>query len=202
MADPGVPRIARTLNGWMGSSNGPRFVPRVHRWLYQRTGGRLGHGIIGVPALLLHTTGRRSGLLRTAALVYGRDGTFYVVAASNYGGNRDPAWLDNIRANSRVRLQVARRQVEARARIVGPDDPGYARLLAVMNGVNRNRYDLYRARTARPIPFIVMGAAGGSTGAVGTASGTAGAGPSAPPASAQGALAPKRPPRRTPGAPR
>jgi deazaflavin-dependent oxidoreductase (nitroreductase family) len=183
----------------MGSSNGPRFVPRVHRWLYRRTGGRLGHGIIGVPALLLHTIGSRSGLLRTAALVYGRDGTFYVVAASNYGGDRDPAWLDNIRANSRVRLQVARRQVEARARIVGQDDPDYARLLAVMNGVNRNRYDLYRARTARPIPFVVMGAAGGPTGAAATASGTTGAGRSAPPA---GALAPKRPPRRTPGAPR
>jgi hypothetical protein len=25
-----------------------------------------------------------------------------------------------------------------------------------MNAVNRNRYDLYRARTARPIPLVVM----------------------------------------------
>jgi deazaflavin-dependent oxidoreductase (nitroreductase family) len=176
VADPGVPRIARTLNGWMGSSPGPAFVPRVHRWLYQRTGGRLGHGIIGVPSLLLHTTGRRSGLRRTAALVYGRDGGSYVVAASNYGGDHDPAWLDNIRANSRVWLQAARRHAEAEARIVPPGDPDYVRLLAIMNGVNRNRYDLYRTKTRRPIPFVVMNAteAGAEKGGV-SASGQAGA---------------------------
>jgi deazaflavin-dependent oxidoreductase (nitroreductase family) len=140
----------------MGTSAGPAFVPRVHRWLYQRTGGRLGHGIIGLPALLLHTTGRRSGLRRTAALVYGRDGGSYVVAASNYGGDHDPAWLDNIRANSRVWLQVARRHAEAEAWIVPPGDPDYARLLAMMNQVNRNRYDLYRAKTTRPIPLVAL----------------------------------------------
>jgi deazaflavin-dependent oxidoreductase (nitroreductase family) len=156
VADPGVPRIARTLNAWMGTSAGPAFVPRVHRWLYQRTGGRLGHGVIGLPALLLHTTGHRSGLRRTAALVYGRDGGSYVVAASNYGGDHDPAWLDNIRANSRVWLQVARRHAEAEARIVPPGDPDYARLLAMMNQVNRNRYDLYRAKTTRPIPLVAL----------------------------------------------
>jgi len=26
----------------------------------------------------------------------------------------------------------------------------------VMNAVNRNRYDLYRAKTARPIPLVAM----------------------------------------------
>jgi deazaflavin-dependent oxidoreductase (nitroreductase family) len=140
----------------MGTSTGPAFVPQLHRWLYQRSGGRLGHGVIGVPALLLQTTGRRTGLRRTAALVYGLEGDSYVVAASNYGGDRDPAWLHNLRANPRVQLQVARRHVQAEGRIVGPEGPDYARLLAVMNGVNRNRYDLYRSRTRRPIQLVVL----------------------------------------------
>lgn len=39
--------------------------PRFHRWLYQASGGRLGHGLIGAPALLLHTTGRRTGTRRS-----------------------------------------------------------------------------------------------------------------------------------------
>lgn len=156
VADPRIPRIARTLNGWMGTRPGPAWVPRVHRWLYQRTGGRLGHGIIGIPALLLHTTGRRTGLRRTNALVYGRDGGAYVVAASNYGGDHDPAWLDNIRADSRVQLQVGRRQVTAEALIVLPGEAGYAHLLAVMNAMSRNRYDHYRAKTTRPIPLVTL----------------------------------------------
>ena len=52
-------------------------------------------------------------------------------------------------------MQIARRHVDAEARIIRPDDAGYARLLAVMNVVNRDRYDLYRARTRRPIPLVV-----------------------------------------------
>jgi len=156
LLEPGVPRIARTLNGWMGTGSGPAFVPRLHRWLYLRTGGRLGHGIIGVPSLLLQTTGRRTGRTRNAALVYGRDGGSLVVAASNYGGERDPAWLRNLRADPRVRLQVGRRQLAAEARVVEPGDADYARLMALMNAVNRNRYVHYQARTARPIPLVLM----------------------------------------------
>jgi len=156
VAAPAVPRIARILNGWMGTNSGPAFVPGLHRWLYMRTGGRLGHGIIGVPALLLHTTGRRTGRLRTSALVYGRDGEALVVVASNYGGEHDPIWLQNLRADPRVQLQVSRRRVAATARVVEPGDADYARLMALMNAVNRNRYRHYQARTARPIPLVAM----------------------------------------------
>ena len=161
-AAPVVPGIARTLNGWMGKSTGPAFVPKVHRWLYERSAGRLGHGIIGVPALLLHTTGHRTGLRRTAALVYGRDGRAFVVAASNYGGDHNPAWLDNVRSNPRVQLQVARWQLVAEARIVEHDDADHARLFALMNRINHDRYDHYQARTARPIPLVVISVAEGA----------------------------------------
>ncbi len=50
-------------------------VLRVHQRIYEATDGRVGHGMIGVPTLLLRTTGRRSGATRTNALVYARDAT-------------------------------------------------------------------------------------------------------------------------------
>ena len=53
-------------------------VLRVHEALYKRTDGRLGHRMIGVPTLLLRTTGRRSGLTRTNALVYAAVATIIV----------------------------------------------------------------------------------------------------------------------------
>jgi deazaflavin-dependent oxidoreductase (nitroreductase family) len=129
--------------------------------MYQRSGGRLGHGVIGVPALLLHTTGRRTGLWRTAALVYARDGDSFVVAASNYGGEHDPAWVGNIRANPRVEVQVARRHLVADARVVERGAAGYGDLLALMNGINRDRYDRYQAGTQRQIPLVVISPAVG-----------------------------------------
>jgi F420H(2)-dependent quinone reductase len=41
----------------------------LHQRLYERTGGRIGHRLIGVPSALLRTTGRRTGQSRTSALV-------------------------------------------------------------------------------------------------------------------------------------
>ena len=63
---------------------------RLHQAIYERTDGRLGHRTIGVPTLLLRTTGRRSGATRTNGLVYARDGDAYLVVASNGGADREP----------------------------------------------------------------------------------------------------------------
>ena len=62
----------------------------VHQRLYERTDGRIGHRLIGVPSALLRTTGRRSGKVRTSALVYARDGDDYLLVASNGGSDRPP----------------------------------------------------------------------------------------------------------------
>jgi deazaflavin-dependent oxidoreductase (nitroreductase family) len=144
------------MEGWTGTNTGPAFVPGLHRWLYEASDGRIGHGIIGLPSLLLHTTGRRTGLRRTSALVYGRDGDSFVVVASNYGGPHDPAWLANIRADPRVELQVGRRRLVAEARVVEPGDADYARLWGLMNRVTHYRYDHYQAGTARSIRLVAM----------------------------------------------
>ena len=83
-------------------------VLRVHERIYKATDGRLGHNMIGVPTLLLRTTGRRSGATRTNGLVYARDGDDYLVVASNGGADAAPGWLHNVRANPDVEVQVGR----------------------------------------------------------------------------------------------
>lgn len=154
--EPPVPRIARALNRWMGPNSGPALVLHAHRWLYEHTDGRLGHGMIGAPALLLHTTGRRSGLRRTTALAYGREGDILVVAASNDGANHNPAWLYNVQVNPRVTRQVARSSLARDARVVESDQVDYARLWELMNGTRPSRYDHYQAKTTRAIPLVAI----------------------------------------------
>ena len=66
------------------------------------------------------------------------------------------AWLLNIRANPSVEVQVARRREPATARVVEADDADYARLWAIANRGNRDRYTAYQARTKRQIPIVVV----------------------------------------------
>jgi F420H(2)-dependent quinone reductase len=131
-------------------------VLRVHQKLYEATDGRIGHGLIGVPCLLLRTTGRRSGQARTNGLVYARDGNDYLVVASNGGADKPPAWLHNLKANPDVEVQVGRDRHKGSARVLEPSDPDYARLWKIVNENNRDRYSAYQEMTSRPIPVVAI----------------------------------------------
>jgi len=131
-----------------------RFL-RLHQAVYEGTGGAIGHRAIGVPSLLLYTTGRKSGQRRTNALVYAKDGSDYVVVASNGGSDQAPGWLHNARANPDVEIRVGRRLSTAKARIVESGDADYPRLWQLVNDKNHHRYDSYQKKTERAIPLLV-----------------------------------------------
>jgi deazaflavin-dependent oxidoreductase (nitroreductase family) len=131
-------------------------VLRVHDRIYKATDGRVGHRLLGVPTLLLRTTGRRSGVTRTNSLVYARDGADYLVVASRGGSDQPPAWLLNLEAGPEVEIQVGRERQKADSRVVGPSDPAYARLWKIVNENNGDRYTAYQDETSRPIPVVVI----------------------------------------------
>ena len=129
---------------------------QLHEALYIRTDGRVGHRMIGVPTLLLRTKGRRSGLPRTAALFYARDGDCFVLVASNHGYDRPPGWFVNLEADAHVQVQVGRVRTDGIAAAVAENDPDYGRLWKLVNKANHDRYDAYQSKTSRPIPLVVV----------------------------------------------
>jgi deazaflavin-dependent oxidoreductase (nitroreductase family) len=131
-----------------------RQVLRLHQRLYVASDGRVGHGMLGVPTLLLRTTGRRSGQRRTNALVYARDGDDYLVVASKGGADDPPAWLLNLEADPGVEIQVGRARRPATAAVVTRPDPDFERLWTIVNDNNRNRYNEYQEITERQIPVV------------------------------------------------
>ena len=131
-------------------------VLRVHAAIYKGTNGRLGHKMIGVPTLLLHTTGRRSGQLRTNALVYARDGERYLVVPSAGGADKPPGWLHNLRAKPAVEVQIGRDRRPATASVVERGEPDFDRLWKAVYDNNKDRYDGYQEKTERQIPVVVL----------------------------------------------
>jgi deazaflavin-dependent oxidoreductase (nitroreductase family) len=131
-------------------------VLKVHERLYKASDGRIGHKMIGVPTLLLRTTGRKSGQTRTNALVYAKDGNDLVVVASNGGADKPPAWLFNLEAKPEVEVQIGREKHAATARALRPGEPDYDRLWEIVNDNNKDRYNGYKKMTERPIPVVVL----------------------------------------------
>jgi deazaflavin-dependent oxidoreductase (nitroreductase family) len=133
-----------------------RTTLRIHHALYQRTDGLIGHNLFGTKALMLRTTGRRSGQVRTNSLTYAKDGERWIVVASKGGDPAAPAWLHNLRANPEVEVQVGRRKYRATATEITHDDPDFPRLWKLVNDNNAGRYDAYQKQTARPIPLVAL----------------------------------------------
>ncbi|WP_409428753.1 nitroreductase family deazaflavin-dependent oxidoreductase [Mycobacterium sp. SMC-11] len=130
-------------------------VLTLHNLIYQRTGGRIGHKVPGLPPnLLLHTVGAKTGQARTSTLSYARDGDTYLIVASMGGAPRSPGWYHNLRANPDVEINVGPKRLRVTAQPVLPDDADYARLWRIVNDNNANRYDGYQHRTTRPIPVV------------------------------------------------
>jgi deazaflavin-dependent oxidoreductase (nitroreductase family) len=132
------------------------YVLRVHSFVYEHTDGLIGHRILGVPSLMLRTTGRRSGQIRTNTLSYARDGDRWLVVASKGGSDSAPAWYHNLKANPSVEVQVGRDKRQATATVIGHDDPDYARVWKIVNDNNSGRYDAYQKKTSRPIPVVAL----------------------------------------------
>jgi F420H(2)-dependent quinone reductase len=133
-----------------------RFL-RVHDFIYQKSGGWIGHRVPGVPpCLLLHTVGAKTGQQRVSSLTYARDGDSYLIVASNAGFARYPSWYHNLRNQPDCEINVGPKRLAVTARLITPDDADYERLWPVVNKNNANRYESYQKRTSRPIPIFAL----------------------------------------------
>ena len=119
---------------------------------------RANHGDVamfkGIPLLLLHHTGAKSGRAYINPLAYLPDGNRYVVFASKGGAPANPDWYHNLVAHPYVRVELGDDSIiEARA--------------VVAQGAERDRlyaaqvarvpvFADYEAKTPRQIPVVVL----------------------------------------------
>ena len=129
------------------------LVGAEHIRRYRETDGEVGYIWNGVPTLLLTTTGQRSGEPRTSALIFGRDGSDYLIVASQGGAPTHPNWYHNLRANPEAEIQVRSEHIPVVARTAAPDEK--PRLWKIMTDAWPN-YDVYQTRTDREIPLVVL----------------------------------------------
>jgi proline iminopeptidase len=145
-----------------------KLAPNMPEWmvkhanLYLASGGKEGQmykvnvperGEITAPALLLTTTGRKSGDKFIFPLFYGTEGGSYFVVASKGGAPEHPGWYRNILANPDVEVQVGTKKLKARARTVGGEERSRLWTKALLFWPP---YADYALKTDREIPVVVL----------------------------------------------
>ena len=119
-----------------------------HAWDARAAGGHA-----DTPTLLLTTTGRKSGKQLTAPLIYGVDGSNYVVVASKGGAPEHPSWYLNLQTQPDVEVQVVEKKTRAVARTATGAER--QRLWETMTAIYPP-YPSYQRKTNREIPVVVL----------------------------------------------
>jgi deazaflavin-dependent oxidoreductase (nitroreductase family) len=120
---------------------------------FRANGGRVGGMFEGMPLLLLHHTGAKSGKSRINPLAYQSDDGRYVVFASKAGAPTSPDWYHNLKGQPNVTVEIGTDTIE----VVASEATGEERERLYRTQVERvPQFADYEKKTERVIPVIVL----------------------------------------------
>jgi deazaflavin-dependent oxidoreductase (nitroreductase family) len=115
--------------------------------------GRVGDMFEGMPLLLLHHTGAKSGKSRINPLAYQSDDGRYVVFASKAGSPTNPDWYYNLKAHPNVTIEVGTDTIE----VLAGEAAGEERERLYRTQAKRiPQFAEYEQKAGRVIPVMVL----------------------------------------------
>jgi deazaflavin-dependent oxidoreductase (nitroreductase family) len=119
---------------------------------FRANDGKVGGPVTG-EVVLLTTTGAKSGQPRLSPLVYFTIDDRMLVAGSFGGAPVDPAWVHNLRANSKAYVEVGTESYDVTARELPLDERNalYDKVVELMPVFGE-----YQAKTSRVIPLFEL----------------------------------------------
>jgi deazaflavin-dependent oxidoreductase (nitroreductase family) len=134
----------------------PKALDAINRQVvdeFRANGGVVGGPFAGSDIVLMTTVGAKSGQPRISPLVYFDIDGRILVAGSFGGAPKAPAWVHNLRAQPRVRVEIGTEAFDAEARELPRDerDELYPRVVE-----KAPQFGDYQAKTARVIPLFEL----------------------------------------------
>lgn len=120
---------------------------------FRANAGAVGGYHVGMPLLLLTTTGAVSGRRRATPLTYLLDRDRYVVAAANAGAAANPDWYRNLVADPAVTVEVGTETFTATATVADGEE---RRAMYERCATEYPQLAHYQALTTREIPIVVI----------------------------------------------
>ena len=120
---------------------------------FRANGGKVGGQFEGGTLLLLHTVGAKSGEPRLSPLAYMDIDGKLIIIGSYAGAPKDPAWVHNLRANSKAHIEIGTDAYDVTAREL-PAEERDAMYPAVTE--RAPVFAEYQANTTRKIPLFEL----------------------------------------------
>lgn len=120
---------------------------------FRANSGKVGGPFEGMPLLLLHTVGAKSGQPRINPVAAFDIDDKLLIVGSYAGADSDPAWLYNLRANPNAHIEIGTDAYDVVAHELPRDqrDAVYPRIVEKAPG-----FGAYQQKTTRVIPVIEL----------------------------------------------
>ena len=116
--------------------------------------GRVGGPFEGLPMLLLHHRGAKSGMERVNPLAYQQlEGGGVAIFGSKGGAPSHPAWFHNLVANPRARVEIGTKTFDVVARVAADEE---RERIWEKQKRDRPAFADYEERTSRQIPVVIL----------------------------------------------
>jgi deazaflavin-dependent oxidoreductase (nitroreductase family) len=121
---------------------------------FRANGGKVGGMFAGMPMLLLHSTGARSGQERVSPLGYQAVDGGYAIFASKAGAPDNPDWYHNLRANPRATVEIGDGTAKVTARVADRDER--ERIWGRQKELSPQFAEYERTASPRQIPVVIL----------------------------------------------
>ncbi len=121
---------------------------------FRANGGKVGGNFEGMPLLLLHHVGGKTGTERVNPLAYQQlDEGAVAVFASKGGAPTDPDWFRNLKVNPETAIEIGTETREVRARVA---DDAERNQIWERQKEKVPAFAEYEDKTERVIPVVVL----------------------------------------------
>ena len=150
---PNVADIFARISPHLAHRPGSARATQLHGWLVRHSGGCIAGRALGGDILVLRTTGRRSGRVRDAPLLFVTQGDGFAVVASNAASARLPAWWFNLQDHPDAEAVLRGNTHPVRARAATEEERAelWLRLVRLYSG-----YTHYESIAKRELPIVVL----------------------------------------------
>jgi deazaflavin-dependent oxidoreductase (nitroreductase family) len=121
---------------------------------FRANDGRVGGPFEGLPLVLVHHRGGRTGVERVSPLAYQQlDDGAIAVFGSKGGAPTDPDWFHNLVANPRARVEVGTETYDVTARVADGEE---RERIWEKQKADHPQFAGYETRTSRQIPVVIL----------------------------------------------
>ena len=130
-----------------------KVISKVHRFVLQLSGGRIGNQMGGQSILLLHHVGAKSNKhYRTPLGFVEKDGAYLLVAAAA-GHPNHPGWYYNLKKNPSTTIEIMGKPIQVIAEVASTEvrDKLWIELSA-----KYTQFDAFQKKAGRVIPIVLL----------------------------------------------